>query len=174
MCLILTGLVNCKKENKPFGFFLQRFDVVNAQLDSIIQGIKDNTNIRGVLDPKKGVIIMVLRVYDSNPEFCFTLTETDDISVKYIFENNRRIVGYIDTEDFSLIVLSDESSQFDFVSNFYKFLIPTQNTKFFEYIYFPDNLYCIPDSNGIPCPPSFFNPYYYSYLYKDAQFIYMD
>jgi hypothetical protein len=153
---------------------LQRFEVVNPQLKSIIQGIKDSTYIKNVLEPNKNVIIMVLRVSDSIPEFCFTSTEMDEVSEMYIFKDSRRIVGYIDIEDSSLIVLSSISSQYEFMNTFYKFLIPTENKKQFEYIYFPENLYCLPDRNGIPCPPLFFDPYYYSYAFEEGRFMFVN
>ena len=59
------------------------------------------------------------------------------------------------------------------VNTFYKFMIPTGGKQQFEYIYFPGHLYC-PSENGIPCPPEFFDPYYYWYVYKDGEFIFQE
>jgi hypothetical protein len=170
---LLIGLTTCKKESIQHGFYLQRFEVLNPQLKAVIQGIKDSIYINNGLGTEKKVSIMVLRVYDSIPEFCFTSTDIDEVSTMYIFKDSRRIVGYIDLDDSPLIVLSSVSSQYEFVNVFYKFLIPTENTKRFEYIYFPDNLYCLPDENGIPCPPLLFDPYYYAYAFKDGRFVFM-
>jgi hypothetical protein len=42
-------------------------------------------------------------------------------------------------------------------------------TKEFNFIYFPKNLYCVPDSSGFPCFPSLFNPPYKIYLYMENE-----
>ena len=64
--LFVFVLISCKNKSKHNGFELQRFKVVNAQLDSIIQGIKDSAHI---LKQGENVIVLVLRTYDSNPSF---------------------------------------------------------------------------------------------------------
>ncbi|MDR0834816.1 MAG: hypothetical protein LBN93_11675 [Candidatus Symbiothrix sp.] len=171
---LFIGLSSCKKESNQRGFYLQRFEVINPQLNAIIHGIQDSSAIKNVLRPEKNVVVMVLRIYNSVPEFGFTSAEMDDFSEMYIFQKNRRIVGYIDIENSPVIVLSTITSLYEFMDIFYKFLVPTENTKQFEYIYFPDNMYCFLDEFGIPCPPSLFDPYFYSYAFKDGKFVFMN
>ena len=164
--LLAVGLVSCKKESKHNGFTLQRFKIVNGQLDSIIQTLKENKHI---LKQGENVIVLVLRVYDSNPEFCFTSAKAKDVSEEYIYSNNRRIIGYIDNI-IPIIVLSTDSNKYDFESTFYRFLIPTNGKKYFEYINFPDNQYSV-DAHGFGAPPAFFDPYFYFYTYKENRIV---
>ena len=53
---------------------------------------------------------------------------------------------------------------------FYKFLIPTEEKKRFDYIYFPENQYYI-NERGVGNPPPFFDPYYYYYTYNGKKII---
>ncbi|BEG98041.1 hypothetical protein BSYN_03060 [Bacteroides sedimenti] len=160
--------VSCKVESKHKGFTLQNFKVVNGQLDSIIRGINDSTHI---LKQKGYVIILVLRVYDSKPEFCLTSAEKEAVSEKYIYLNNRRIVGYLDNgNDEPIIILSTDCNKYDFESTFYTFLNPTGKKKYFEYIYFPDNQYSL-KNDGTGYPPSFFDPYFYYYRYQENNIV---
>jgi len=165
--LFVLAFLNCKNKSKHNGFELQRFKVVNIQLDSIIRGIKDSTHI---LKHGENVIVLVLRTYESNPEFCFTSAKTEDVSEDYIYSNNRRIIGYININEIPIIVLSTESNKYDFEMTFYKFLIPTEDKKYFEYIYFPDDQYSV-DARGFGTPPPLFDPYFYYYTYKGNKII---
>ena len=88
----------------------------------------------------------------------------------YIFDYNRRIVGYIKTKSKDVIVLAKINSKYDFQDVYYKFLIPTTHTKKFDFIYFPDDMYCIPDEKGIPCPPQFFDVDYKVFIYRNNKF----
>lgn len=166
--LFAIDFTSCKVASKHCGFTLQKFKIVNSQLDSIIRGIKDSTYI---FKQNENVIILVLRVYNSKPEFCFTSAEKEDVSEKYIFLHNRRIVGYIDNgNNKPIIILSADSNKYDFESTFYQFLIPTGEKRCFEYIYFPDNQYSIM-KDGKGYPPSFFDPYFYFYRYQGNKII---
>jgi hypothetical protein len=160
--LLTVGLASCKTESKHNGFTLQQFKTVNVQLDSIIHGIRDSVHI---LKQGENVIVLVLRIYDSNPEFCFTSAKAKDVSENYIYSNNKRIIGYIENDKIPIIILSTESNKSDFEMVFYKFLIPTENKKYFEYIYFPDDQYSV-DARGFGSPPPLFDPYFYYYTYK--------
>lgn len=165
--LLAVGLTSCKKEHKHNGFTLQRFKVVNVHLDSIIHGIRDSVHI---LRQGDNVIILVLRIYDSNPEFCFTSAKAEDVSEDYIYSNNSRIIGYIDNNEIPIIVLSNESKKYEFEFYFYKFIIPTNDKKYFDNIYFPDDQYAV-DENGKGYPPPFFDPYFYYYTYKENRIV---
>nr|WP_320059426.1 hypothetical protein [uncultured Bacteroides sp.] len=160
--LFMLAFSNCKNKSKHNGFELQRFKVINSQLDSIIHGIKDSTHI---LKDGENVLILVLRIYDSNPEFCFTSAKAEDVSDDYIYSNNSRIIGYIDDKMIPIIVLSNEFKKYEFEFYFYKFIIPTNDKKYFDFIYFPNDQYTV-DKNGKGFPPPLFDPYFYYYTYK--------
>jgi len=150
------------------GFSLQQFEVKNIQLDSVIQYFVDS--VGKIKNLSNDIPIVALRHVDSFPAFYFTIVEKEDISHYYISELNNRIVGYIKTKKSDMIVLTTENKKMYFAMEYYKFLIPTNHTKKFDFIYFPDDMYCIPDEKGIPCPPLHFEPDYKVFIYKNDMF----
>ena len=160
--ILLTG---CNSKPKHNGFILQRFNVVNNQLRSIIHGIKDSAQILKYGDD---VIVLVLRINDSIPEFCFASTKKKELNEEYISSSNKRIVGYIVDKSLpaEIIVLSNINSRDDFEMIFYKFLVPTVDKKCFDYIYYPDNQYII-DARGFGPSPPCFDPHFYFYIFKE-------
>ncbi len=165
---ICIGLTVCKDVNK--GTTLQKFEIINIQLDKVISGIKDSAFIKENLASDDYVIVMVLREFNSNLEFCFTSANKKDISNLYIYDNLTRIVGYTNNKGVEIIILSDEKSRYDFERKFYKFLIPTKEKRYFDYIYFPEDLYEL-DDHGIPTPRVLFDPYYYFFYFKEGNFV---
>lgn len=172
MFILIIGLTNCKKESKHNGFVLQNFKVINSELISIINGIKDSAYI---LKESDDVIILELKVHDSVPMFCLTSAKRNKLNEYFIYSSNSRIVGYIEDKKLptEIIVLSDINNKVSFELAFYKFLIPTEDKKYFEYIYFPDNQYSI-DARGFGAPPPLFDPYYYYFIYKGNNIIPMN
>ncbi len=167
--LFIIGLASCKKESRHNGFVLQNFKIINNQLNSIIKGIKDSAYIS---TKSSDVILLELRIHDSVPEFCLTSAKKDKLNEYYIYSSNSRIVGYIEDKSVQteVIILSDIDNKVDFEMTFYKFLVPTNDTKCFEYIYFPNNQYSV-DARGFGAPPPFFDPYFYYYVYKGNKII---
>jgi hypothetical protein len=141
--------------------------VKNAQLDAIIAQFVDSAKSDGLtLDE---IPILILHNFDSVPAFYFTTGTKTDIYKLHIFEDNRRIVGYIESKSIDIIVLSTVNSLFDFEMEFYDFIIPETKTKQFEFIDFPKDMYCLND--GIPCPPLLFDPQYSIFLFKSGTFV---
>jgi hypothetical protein len=154
------------------GFTLQRFDIINNQLNHLLQGVKDSTMIKSnIQDPEKIILLNLIADDSKNIELSITSVYKDRVSKHHIFNYSTRIVGYITIERDTLIVLSNVFSQFDFEATFYKFIKPTTDTQYVDYIYFPDDLYNV-DETGIPFPPLLYNPYYYWYIYEGGQFVF--
>lgn len=169
MCVLVISFTNCKKEKKAHGFDLQRFDVVSLQLDSVIDGLKDSCNFIPSFEDGE-ILVMLLRIYDSIPEFCFTIANKKDFAEDYIFNSGRRIVGFIEHKNIDFIVLSTELSKTRFEMDFYNYIHPTKDTKYFDYIYFPGNMYAIME-DGIPYPPALFNPIYRSFVDNGSEIV---
>jgi hypothetical protein len=167
--MFIVGLMSCKKESRHNGFVLQNFKIINSQLYSIVKGIKDSAYIS---TKANDIIILELRIHDSVPEFCLTSAKKNKLNEFYIYSSNSRIVGYVEDKSIQteVIVLSDIDNKVDFEMTFYKFLVPTSDTKYFEYIYFPDNQYSV-DARGFGAPPPLFDPYFYYYTYKGNKII---
>jgi hypothetical protein len=153
-------LCSCSCNSKENGFYLQQFEIKNTQLDSIIQIFIDNE----VKTVPNAIPILILHSIDSIPAFYLTETEKKYVSVKYIFQDNNRIVGYTEVKNSDVIILSTINSKFDFEMEFYKYLIPKNNTRLFEFVYFPNDLYCTSLTEDIPCPPMLFHYQYQKYV----------
>lgn len=169
----LMLLLGCNNVAKEKGFTLQHFTIVNPLLNSIEKGISDSMYMKNISNPDEVIGILVLRIFDSVPEFCFTIAKKEDVLNYCMYSTIRRIVGYVQNDKTMLIVLSEEHNTYKFESTFYEFLIPTSEKKYFEYIYFPDDQYAV-NEKGIPNPPVLFDPYYYCYAYRDGEMIYMN
>lgn len=169
--LTVLTMQGCKRDAKLNGFFLQRFNVVSDSLISLIHQEEDSADAwKFRLDDD--INVLNLRVYNSQPEFCFSTANREGFSESYIYLYNLRIVGYIETNRRPLIILSRENDIFKFERIFYKFLIPTDEKKQFDFIYFPDNYYHA-DKKGYPTRALFFDPNYRCYAFKDSTFIRM-
>ena len=122
-----------------------------------------------MLSNAEDVIVLILRVYDSKPEFYFTSSKAENVTKDYISQNNYRIVGYIKNTT-PIVVLSSVMSKYEFENTFYDFLIPTNTKKYFEYILFPDDQYQV-NERGIPPPPPRLDPHFYFFRYDGSHFL---
>lgn len=163
----------CRKPTDDLcGLTLQEFEVIDSQFSSLIDRVRDSVTIKNRYN--RPIPVLELRKNDSILEFGFVSAEKSSLSKMYIFMNNKRIVGYLNMEKDTFIILSNVVSRFDFYNIFYSYITPTGNKHQFEYIYFPDDLYCPPDEEGRPCPPLLFDPHYYWYVYKNGEYIYQE
>ena len=179
LLLVLIGLINCgKQKDNLCGFTLQEFKVIDPQLKLLIEGIKDSCYMIDTYEiggSSRSVSVIDFIKNDSTIEIGFISVDKRSLSDTHIFEVNRRIVGYLNIEKDTFIVLSNINSQSEFNKTVYKFMTPTGNKKRFEYVFFPDNLYCIPDEKEVLCLPLiFYDPHYYWYTYKEGGFIYQE
>lgn len=151
------------------GFCLQEFEIVYPPLEDIIKYVSSNFQL-GI---ESDVPIIELLKTDSTIEFGFTTANRRNVCESYIYRFNKRIVGYYKYEDANYILLSNVSDKYDFENTFYEYLIPTEKSRKFDYIYFPQNMYILTDrANRIPAPPELFDPYYYWYVVNDGEFIF--
>ncbi len=168
ICIQLI-LSDCMDRNKPKGFLLQRFEIIDIQLDSLVSNfINENANKK-----ESEAIIIILRIFNCAPEFIFTITPKEYLSESFIYENTKRIVGFIELKNEQILLLSNESNKTEFEMDFYKFILPTQEQSCIPYVYFPEmqyNAYV----DGTPYPPSIFDPKYYYFAYKDGQMVSID
>jgi len=154
------------------GFTLQRFDVISTQLKSIVHEYKKERK-----KDEDIATVLYLNLNDSAEVVVGMISldkRYDTISKKHIFEPNNRIVGFMVVEKDTLIVLSNIEHIVDFSIKAYKFIRPTNDKQYFDYIYFPDDLYCLTDENGIPCPPELYDPFPTWYIFKNNEFIFKD
>jgi len=129
---------SCSKS--PSGFVLQNFEVSNHKLDSLINSLTSEY-IKKSKDENKQIIVLEFLVNDSIPEFWFSFHEKNELRDYFIFQQNRRIIGYITKNNLQVILLSKINSKIEFENAFCTFIYPTEIKQRFEYIYFPDDQY---------------------------------
>lgn len=172
--LILLAFTYCRKPADDLCCLtLQEFEVIDPLFRSLIDRVRDSVIIKDRYK-NESIPVIELREKDSILEFGFVSAGKNNLSEMYIFMNNKRIVGYMDIEKDTFIVLSNVVSRFDFYNIFYSYIIPTENKHQFDYVYFPDDLYLPVSYKGMPPPPNFFDPYYYWYTYTGGKYIYQE
>lgn len=152
------------------GLFLEEFAVKDIKLDSIVNLMIHQENLPNY------VWVLELNKKDSIYSFAFSRQEQESVGYKYVYYRNKRIIGFINKDDYDIIVLSDINHKKDFLKSFYTFIEPACQTKRFSYLYFPDNQYCdesMQEYNGIRIPTSglSYEPTYTEFLYKNREFI---
>ncbi len=163
-CIIFN---NCSDRK---GLFLEEFAVKDIELDSIV-----NLMIHQEILPNY-VWVLELNKKDSVYSFAFSRQEQESVGYKYVYYRNKRIIGFINKNDYDIIVLSDINHKKDFLKSFYHFIEPVCQTKRFPYLFFPDNQYCdenMQEYNGIRIPTSglLYEPTYTEFLNKKREFI---
>lgn len=162
--LIFIILSACCNPSDNAGFNLQIFNLSSSQLEDMVKDISLDVKKYN----KKGYTsIMELNRYDSIPEFWFSYQLNENIN-NYIFNNNKRIVGYLNYNDVDFLLLSNINNKSDFEMFFYKFVIPTKEKKKINYLYFPGFQYTS-DETGNPLPPVARDQGYIVYAHIDGR-----
>lgn len=172
--LMLLCLYSCNAEKSDNnGFILEEFVIDNHQLDSIVNSVvelysnslsKDNLN-----DDNGKVLFLELSGCPNNLLFSFVCLNKYDAIYKYIFRDNKRIVGYNITALTEVVLLSDIDDLTDLEECFSEIMHPTGNIKGFQFLKFPKDLY----SNGNQGWANFdlvFDPRFIVYRYDGKSF----
>ena len=125
-----------RNDSHPKGFILQRFEVVNHDLDTTLKSLKNRDLVRKLNQDDDIIILMLKQLEDSTLGFFIQRSTKVHFSNNFIASSNNRVVGYIEYKNLPtgrIIVLSNVSSIFDFESLFYRFMIPTKDKKQFNF-----------------------------------------
>lgn len=165
-CLFASILLlfSCINETKK-GFSLQKFSVSNTNLQVVIDDLSTKIKQSKMDDYE---LVLELNKYDSIPEFWFMYTKKSLANYR-IFNSNMRVVGYLDNKNMDMLLLSNINNKTDFESFFYSFIKPSNKTKTFSYIFFPDWQYSA-DEKGLGYPPGFVDYRYLFYIFKNNKF----
>jgi len=174
--LIITLLIGCTVKNNSKGidaekgFNLQKFVIINKELQTVVNDITKGIN----LDRPAEVLTLTLelRKYKSNLEFWFYLVKKEEVTYR-IFSHNQRIVGYLTDNEKDVLVLSDIDNRFDFEFIFYKFIQPTDTNKRFNFVYFDENQYQV-DEQGGGFPPHDVIAPCVAYVFQDNKMVKME
>lgn len=139
LILLLLCLYGCNAEkNDNSGFILEEFVFDNHQLDSIVNSVAvlylNSLSKNNLSDDNGKVLILELSGCPNNLLFSFVCLEKYDAIYKYIFRENKRIVGYNKTTLTEVVLLSDIDDLTDLGEYFSDIMHPTGNIKEFQYL----------------------------------------
>lgn len=122
-------------------------------------------------ETRKKVLSLNLAKKDSSLLFMFSLRSEDDLINKYIYRDNKRIVGYIISGNYEIILLSDIDDLSEFGRLYGEFIHPTGFLKEFCYMYFPESLYVGDGQNTWPQYELIYDPTYIIYQYVNNRYL---
>ena len=166
--LTMEIIVSCRTSDKENGFLLEEFIVDEVELKSIVDSvIKKHLTI---LQSEEKVMSLNITHKDSITFFVFSLRNKNEIIDKYIYRENKRILGYINSMNEEILLLSDidELPEVGLICN--HFVHPTGNVQLFEYLKYPSNLYIGEDHNSWPYFELIYDPTYIIFPYKNNRF----
>ncbi len=173
--LLIPCFLGCKTERSDNnGFILEEFSFDNLQLDSITNAVAAlysySLSENNLSNENGNVLILELSGFMDNLLFSYVCLEKSDAIYKYIFRNNKRIVGYKKTALTEVLLVSSIDDLTDFGNSFSCMMHPTGNYKNLPYLYFPKDLYS-KGSLGWPNFDLVFDPRFIVYRYDGKNFI---
>lgn len=132
--------VSCSKKqtkDENDGMILTKFEItderINEILDTAISLLRNHTD--------KDVFILEAMKIDTMSVFVTAELSKKTISRKYIFENNKRILGYTERHGYDFMLLTTTQDLYSVIDNYSSYFVPTDSSRFFDYIYFPNYMY---------------------------------
>lgn len=166
LSLLLLLCVACKHHAKVEfhneGMTLERFEIDNSELDSMVNYMVQYSKINETYIKDKVIVLELVNDIDS-VQMVFSFQNRDNLVNKYIYYFNKRIVGYITCNNTDIIVLTNINSFVDFVDCFSKYIHPINVTKYFDYMYFPSKLYYNEELDGWNDGSLVYDPVFYSF-----------
>lgn len=167
---IIGLFFGCNSSNKEDGFFLEEFTIDNNEMRSIVDSMVEMHLPVLQSGEKKQILSLNLSQKDSALFFIFSIRNEKELIYKYIYRENKRIVGYTNSGDINVILLSDIDDLSNFGSIFERFIHPLGNSKLFNYMKYPHNLYIGEGENTWPTYELFYDPTYIIYSYVNGIF----
>lgn len=117
----------------PLEGFAIKSDVLKECLSAIMADVK--------IDSSKHVICVSLDMVDTMKFYNITIDSKECFSENNIFWKNKRIVGYSYFRNKMILLVSNVDSHFDFLKSFSCDIDLTDETKVFDFVYYPSSRY---------------------------------
>lgn len=168
---LVMAIVSCNTPNKDSGFPLEEFAIDDARLKSIVDSMTEMHLPMLQPDDNEQVLSLNLTKKDSTTLFIFSLRKKDEIINRYIYRENKRILGYTNSKNEEVILLSDIDDLDELGLLFGRFIHPTGTCKSFSYMKYPSNLYIGEEQNSWPNFELIYDPTYIIYPYLNNRFL---
>ena len=141
LILFLVILCSCEGNKPPFTTVQLNEFVISKELDNtldlVISHLKDGYTSEIVLELMKSDTLLSIDI---------SLQEKEYIS-KYVYFNNRRVVGFSKKGKDTIIILSNINNLYDMGDSFCDYLQPIERKGIIHYLQIPLSLYEIPNNN---------------------------
>jgi hypothetical protein len=167
LILFLGILCSCGGNKTPFTAAQLNEFVVSKELDSTL-----NFVISHLREGYTSDLVLELMKSDSLLSIDISLQDKKYIS-KYVYYNNRRIVGFTMKGKDSVLILSNIDNLYDLGDSFSNYLQPIKRQGSFYYLQIPMSLYEIPNNNRNLSDGTFYNSYNWAdipYMYEPFVF----
>jgi hypothetical protein len=169
--ILISLFHGCSVPDKKAGFVLNEFSIDDGKLKSIIDSMTAShlQILQSNIDKK--IMTLNLSRKDTALLFIFSIRNENDLIYKYIFRNNKRVVGYTISSNVEVILLSDIDDLAELGNCYGRFIHPIRNFKKFDYMIFPESLYIGRDHNAWPDFELVYDPTYIVYPYVNGKFL---
>ena len=169
--LVVGLLYGCNSSNKEDGFFLEEFTIDNNEMKSIVDSMVEMHLPVLQSEEMKQILSLNLSQKDSALLLIFSLRNEEELIYKYIYRENKRIVGYTNSGEINVVLLSDIDDLSEFGGVYGRFIHPLGKSKLFNYMKYPHNLYIGEGENVWPTFELFYDPTYIIYPYVNGKFL---
>ena len=163
---ILGFLYSCSSSVSDNCYQLEEFAIDDNRLNSVMDSVLNKHLSAFKSTEEKLILTLNLSRKDTILQFQFSLRNPNDLIYRYIYRENKRIIGYTICDDTYIILLSDINNIAEFGEFFEHFIHPTGKTKKFSYMMFPKDLY----KSGWPNYHIIYDPSYIIYKYVNNTF----
>ena len=137
LILLLVSLLSCRTSIQKVKIPLESFAIKSEVLKECLSAIMADVKI----DSSKHVICVSLDMVDTMKFYNITIDSKECFSENNIFWKNKRIVGYSYFRNKMILLVSNVDSHFDFLKSFSCDIDLTDETKVFDFVYYPSSKY---------------------------------
>ena len=171
LLLVIASMCYCCKPSNNNGFELEEFIIDNLELQSVADSVVKMYSPVLQSTEKKRILSLNLSQKDSVLLFIFSIQNEHELINRYIYRENKRIVGYTTSGNTNIILLSDIDNLPELGKLFGTFIHPVGQSKVFSYMKYPSNLYIGDGVNAWPDFDLVYDPTYIVYPFKNNRFL---
>ena len=171
LLLFTSVFCNCNIHDKQNGFRLNEFVIDDVRLKCIVDSMVEMHLSALKSNEEKKIISLNFSQKDSVKLFAFSLREENELIERYIYRENKRIVGFTYSGKVEVILLSDIDDLSELGREFGKFIHPTGDSRACKYMRFPENLYVGDRQCKWPDFELVYDPTYIVYPYLNNTFL---
>ena len=119
----------------PVGTTLQRFEIIDAKLDSVTEYVIND--VYPVERQRRDSMVMELNIKNDTREFVYSFhDDINDIRTRFVEIAHKRVIGYISHGSFDILLMSNIDDWCDVEKKLGTLIKPGEGTKRVDYLYY--------------------------------------